>query len=79
MIKGLGFTLGSDIKIFIDDETKPTSVNLFLDLHDGLEPNGFAISGFPRVLLAEPTTTRKLQLSCHVAFSMFSRLNIHVS
>ena len=35
------------------DETKHTSINLFLSHHDGLEPDGFPISGFPRVILGE--------------------------
>ena len=35
------------------DETKSTSVTLFLSAHDGLEPDGFPLSGFPRVLLGE--------------------------
>nr|POE62816.1 calcium-independent phospholipase a2-gamma [Quercus suber] len=35
------------------DESKPTSITLFLTQHDGLEPDGFPISGFPRVVLGE--------------------------
>jgi len=50
-----------NISIPLRDETKPTSITLFLSPHDGLEPDGFLISGFPRVLVGEPkaTHTRK--------------------
>lgn len=39
------------------DESKATSITLFLSAHDGLEPEGFPISGFPRVLLGEAKTS----------------------
>lgn len=42
-----------NIYIPLRNETRATSINLFLSPHDGLEPNGFPISGFPRVLLGE--------------------------
>lgn len=42
-----------NISIPLRNESKATSINLFLSAHDGLEPNGFPISGFPRVLLGE--------------------------
>lgn len=42
-----------NLSIPLRDETKATSIAMFLSAHDGLEPNGFAISGFPRVLLGE--------------------------
>lgn len=58
MVKGIGFSVG-DTKIRLDDETKATSITLFLSPHDGLEPDGFAISGFPHVLLAEPPVARE--------------------
>ncbi|KAK5133613.1 hypothetical protein LTR08_007561 [Meristemomyces frigidus] len=45
------------IYIPVRDETKSTSINLFLSPHDGLEPDGFPISGFPRVLVGEPAIT----------------------
>jgi hypothetical protein len=48
------------------DETKASSINLFLMEHDGLEPEGFPISGFPRVLLGEsqtPSTKRPVRKS----------------
>lgn len=41
------------VYIPLRDETKATSINLFLSQHDGLEPDGFPISGFPRVILGE--------------------------
>ncbi|KAK3115116.1 hypothetical protein LTR53_005893, partial [Teratosphaeriaceae sp. CCFEE 6253] len=44
-----------NIYIPLKDEMKATSITLFLSAHDGLEPEGFPISGFPRVLLGEPT------------------------
>lgn len=42
-------------KVYIPlrDESKASSITLFLSAHDGLEPDGFPISGFPRVLLGE--------------------------
>ncbi|OQO10125.1 hypothetical protein B0A48_04482 [Cryoendolithus antarcticus] len=43
-----------NIYIPLRDESNPTSITLFLQQHDGLEPDGFPISGFPRVLLGEP-------------------------
>ncbi|KAK5125943.1 hypothetical protein LTR85_011298 [Meristemomyces frigidus] len=45
------------VYIPLRNETKATSINLFLSAHDGLEPDGFPISGFPRVLLGEPTVS----------------------
>lgn len=42
-----------NIYIPLKDEGKATTINLFLSSHDGLEPDGFPISGFPRVLLGE--------------------------
>ncbi|KAF2773221.1 hypothetical protein EJ03DRAFT_323724 [Teratosphaeria nubilosa] len=39
------------------DESKPTMITLFLSPHDGLEPDGFPISGFPRVLLGKAKQT----------------------
>lgn len=43
-----------NIYVPLRNETRATSMNLFLSPHDGLEPDGFPISGFPRVLLGEP-------------------------
>ncbi|EMD00681.1 hypothetical protein BAUCODRAFT_59422, partial [Baudoinia panamericana UAMH 10762] len=43
----------SNVTIPLRDESKATSITLFLSAHDGLEPDGFPISGFPRVLLGE--------------------------
>lgn len=42
-----------NVYIPLRDESKATALNLFLSSHDGLEPDGFPISGFPRVLLGE--------------------------
>lgn len=42
-----------NVHIPLRDESKTTSITLFLSAHDGLEPDGFPISGFPRVLLGE--------------------------
>ncbi|KAK4504134.1 hypothetical protein PRZ48_005049 [Zasmidium cellare] len=42
-----------NVSIPLRNESKATGINLFLSAHDGLEPNGFPISGFPRVLLGE--------------------------
>lgn len=48
-------TLGlPNVYIPLRNENNPTAITLFLSKHDGLEPDGFAISGFPRVLLGEP-------------------------
>ncbi|KAK0366375.1 hypothetical protein LTR94_003465 [Friedmanniomyces endolithicus] len=44
-----------NIYISLRDESKATAINLFLSAHEGLEPDGFPISGFPRVLLGEPS------------------------
>ncbi|KAF2211774.1 hypothetical protein CERZMDRAFT_42792 [Cercospora zeae-maydis SCOH1-5] len=43
-----------NVQIPLKNESNATWVSLFLTKHDGLEPEGFAISGFPRVLLGEP-------------------------
>lgn len=48
-----------NIMIPLKDESKATSINLFLTAHDGLEPDGFPISGFPRVLLVEPSSSHQ--------------------
>lgn len=45
-----------NLYIPLRNETRATSITLFLSKHDGLEPDGFPISGFPRVLLGEPAT-----------------------
>ncbi|KAK5175711.1 uncharacterized protein LTR77_000850 [Saxophila tyrrhenica] len=47
-----------NVHIPLKDETKTTSISLFLSAHDGLEPDGFPISGFPRVLLGEAATAK---------------------
>lgn len=47
-----------NVYIPLRDETKATSITLFLSAHDGLEPDGFPISGFPRVLLGESTNVQ---------------------
>ena len=41
------------VHIPLRDESRMTSITIFLSAHDGLEPDGFPISGFPRVLLGE--------------------------
>ena len=48
-----------NLNIPLRDEGRATSVNLFLTAHDGLEPNGFPISGFPRVLLGEQKNQKR--------------------
>ncbi|KAI5359445.1 putative Zinc finger, RING-type, patatin-like phospholipase domain-containing protein [Septoria linicola] len=53
MIKSAVFGL-PNVYIPLRNENNPTSITIFLSKHDGLEPDGFAISGFPRVLLGEP-------------------------
>lgn len=45
-----------NVYIPLRDEDRATSIALFLSKHDGLEPDGFPISGFPRVLLGESTS-----------------------
>ncbi|KAF2725665.1 hypothetical protein K431DRAFT_260515 [Polychaeton citri CBS 116435] len=40
----------SNVKFTIEDDAKPSSINLVLSSYDGLEPDGFSLSGFPRVL-----------------------------
>ncbi|KAK4626402.1 85/ calcium-independent phospholipase A2 [Fulvia fulva] len=42
-----------NVYIPLRNENKATSINLFLSEHDGLEPHGFPVSGFPRVLLGD--------------------------
>lgn len=42
-----------NVYIPLRDESRATSITLFLTPHDGLEPDGFAISNMPRVLLGE--------------------------
>ncbi|KAI7604180.1 hypothetical protein KC319_g21958, partial [Hortaea werneckii] len=42
-----------NVYIPLRDQSKATSITLFLSEHDGLEPDGFAISGLPRVILGE--------------------------
>jgi predicted acylesterase/phospholipase RssA len=49
----------ANVFIPLKDEGKATSITLFLSSHDGLEPDGFPISGFPRVLLGEPNPQQK--------------------
>lgn len=44
--------------IHLRDETKTTSIALFLSAHDGLEPDGFPVSGFPRVILGDISKAR---------------------
>jgi hypothetical protein len=58
MIESRVFGL-ANIFIPLKDEGKASSINLFLSSHDGLEPDGFPISGFPRVLLGEPNPQQK--------------------
>lgn len=41
------------IMVEVDNDKKPSSISLFLTAHDGLEPDGFALSGFPKVLSTE--------------------------
>ena len=48
-----------NVYIPLRDDTATTSITLFLSAHDGLEPDGFPISGFPRVLLGEPATSHR--------------------
>ncbi|KAH9825933.1 Patatin-like phospholipase [Teratosphaeria destructans] len=45
------------IYVPLRDESKPTMITLFLSAHDGLEPDGFPISGFPRILLGKAKQT----------------------
>ncbi|CAK1357491.1 hypothetical protein CB0940_07777 [Cercospora beticola] len=47
-----------NVQIPLKNENNATSITLFLTKHDGLEPDGFAISGFPRVLLGEPKNVK---------------------
>ena len=42
-----------NVYIPIRDESKMTAITLFLSSHDGLEPDGFPISGFPKVMLGD--------------------------
>ena len=52
-----------NIYIPIHDETKATAITMFLASHDGLEPDGFPVSGFPRTIIAEqqPGNPRRQQ------------------
>ena len=52
MTEGAVFAV-PQVHIPLRDESRMTSITLFLSAHDGLEPDGFPISGFPRVLLGE--------------------------
>ncbi|KAM0714927.1 hypothetical protein Q7P37_009392 [Cladosporium fusiforme] len=47
------------ISIPINDASKASTLNLFLEPKDALEPDGFPISGFPHVLLEKQTQTNK--------------------
>lgn len=42
-----------NVYIPLRDQSRATSITLFLSAHDGLEPDGFTISGFPKVILGE--------------------------
>ncbi|KAF2721275.1 hypothetical protein K431DRAFT_224804 [Polychaeton citri CBS 116435] len=42
-----------NIHIPLRDDSRPTSITLFLSAHDGLEPDGYPISAFPRVVLGD--------------------------
>ncbi|KAK4552373.1 hypothetical protein LTR86_010387 [Recurvomyces mirabilis] len=44
-----------NLRFRIHDGKSVTAITLFMSAHDGLEPKGFAISGFPRPVLAEPS------------------------
>ena len=46
------------VYIPLRDDSKMTAITLFLSAHDGLEPDGFPISGFPRVLLGEAAASK---------------------
>lgn len=48
-----------NVYISIRDESEPTSVNIFLSKHDGLELEGFPISGFPKVLLGDVAAAKQ--------------------
>ncbi|KAK3707125.1 hypothetical protein LTR37_012294 [Vermiconidia calcicola] len=50
-----------NVYIPLRDDSKATSITLFMSANDGLEPDGFPLSGFPRVLLGEakPAANRR--------------------
>ena len=41
------------IMVVFEDDSKPSNVTFFLSPHDGLEPDGFPLSGLPKVLSNE--------------------------
>ena len=43
------------LTVAVDDDTRTSTVNLVLSPNDGLEPDGLALSGFPKVLANECT------------------------
>ncbi|KAK3722026.1 hypothetical protein LTR37_002842 [Vermiconidia calcicola] len=50
-----------NVYIPLRDDSIATSITLFMSANDGLEPDGFPLSGFPRVLLGEtkPAANRR--------------------
>ncbi|WPG99958.1 calcium-independent phospholipase a2-gamma [Acrodontium crateriforme] len=56
------------------DASQATSITLFLSAYDGLEPEGFPISGFPRVLLGEQKVASTRSVAQHVV-----KVNSHLS
>jgi len=46
-----GLFMLPNVQILLKEDMKSSSINLFLTGHDGLEPDGFPVSGFPRTLV----------------------------
>lgn len=62
MIKDAAFDM-PPININVQSEKIPSSINLVLVPHDGLEPEGFSISGMPKPLANECSGKRSLRRS----------------
>lgn len=56
----------TEIDVPIADKSKHTTCTLFLSEHNGLEPNGFNISGFPQVLLMDDSIAKSMSTSTMV-------------
>lgn len=64
----------SSITVVVEDEKRPSDVTLVLSAHDGLEPEGFSLSGFPKILANECTSKSMLAKTRKVS-SASRRLN----
>lgn len=59
MVERADFNI-TPVTIVVEDEKRPSDVTLVLSPHDGLEPEGFSLSGFPKILANECTSKSPL-------------------